>query len=218
MSPRIPDQRERFTCRECGDEAFHRSIGNGPIDHADGTRRQFKVVRCELCGAVCLCVLHMIAPGMGDSYLDRIEYFPPLRFRATPDWYASLDPDYRSVLDEVHLALDHGLFNLASTGVRTALDRLLVQEVGDSGTFKSKVTKLVDEKIITEQRKELLLTVIDAGSASAHRGFAPDAELMASIMDIAEHIFYSICVAGDHEKALLEKARQLRDSTPPRPK
>jgi len=153
----------------------------------------------------------------GDSYVDHVEHHPPLVFRVKPSWYDILSADYSKVLDEVYAALDHRLFSLASTGVRTALDRLLVDHVGDIGGFDSKVRKLVERQVISSSQEELLLSAIDAGSASAHRGFAPDAELIMSIMEIAEHIFHRVCVAEHQEKALIEKAKKLRAVTPERP-
>ena len=42
---------------------------------------------------------------------------------------------------------------------------------------------------ITEKQKELIETVIDAGNASAHRGYEPTKEVMEQIIQIIYNIF-----------------------------
>jgi hypothetical protein len=73
------------------------------------------------------------------------------------------------ILDDVYLALDHGMFIIASTGTRTALDVLTVDRIGDIGNFRDKINELVKRGILEPDFGELLRNGIDAGSASTHR-------------------------------------------------
>jgi uncharacterized protein DUF4145 len=121
---------------------------------------------------------------MGDSYTESTLYHPPLPFRLKPGWYSELPEFYRHILDEVYEALDNVLFFLTSTGTRTALDLLIVEKIGDIGSFKAKIGRLCSEDMIDAAEQDMLLAVIDAGSASAHRSYRPDDEAMNNMMDI----------------------------------
>ena len=60
----------------------------------------------------------------------------------------------------------------------------------------------------------MLLALIDAGSASAHRSYKPDTETIHHMMDILEAIFHSLLVEPDKRKELERKAAELRRTTP----
>jgi hypothetical protein len=62
----------------------------------------------------------------------------------------------------------------------------------------------------------MLLDVIGAGSASAHRSYSTDSEAMNHIMDILEAIFNKLMVAPRRKQGLTAKAKTLRDRTPRR--
>jgi len=155
---------------------------------------------------------------MGDSYVQETTYYPALTKRIKPDWYNSLADPYQSVLSEVYSAIDNELFFLASSGIRTALDQLIVEKIGDIGRFDQKVQKLVSENIIDEDEKEMLLPVIDAGSASAHRSYKPELSAIKHIMDILAAIFYKLLIEPEEKEELKAKAKELRKVTPKREK
>ena len=109
-------------------------------------------------------------------------------------------------------------FFIASTGIRTALDSLIVENIGDEGSFKEKTELLVKKKIIDSEDKELLDVLINAGSASAHRGFRPNRLTMKNMMEVAEKIFYNICIAPKERAEVLKKAKKLSNKIPQRTK
>ena len=222
---KIPDLRRQFRCKACAVDCYHRPIAGGNIDpqnggFSNGSRKSFQLMRCEHCKNITLCIDHWVHPGsmIGDAYIERTEYYPPLTFREKPNWFNSLDKKHQQILSEVYLAIDNSLFTLASSGVRTALDRLIIEKIGDVGTFEKKIKSLVLNKIITEEEKFLLISVIDAGSASSHRGFSPDEELINHIMEITEHIFYKINIEKEKAEKLKEIAEKLAKATPRRGK
>ena len=153
---------------------------------------------------------------MGDSYIETTDYFPPLPLRIKPAWFSSLTESYQTILAEVYHAIDNSLFFLSSTGARTALDQLIIEKIGDSGSFKDKVKKLVTSKIIDDTERVMLLAVIDAGSASVHRSYRPDQETINHMMDILEAIFYKLLIEPEKKRELRKKAEVLRKSTPKR--
>jgi hypothetical protein len=108
------------------------------------------------------------------------------------------------------------MFIIASTGTRTALDVLTVDRIGDIGNFRDKINELVKRGILEPDFGELLRNGIDAGSASTHRGFKPDAAAMKTMMDITEQIFYRICIEPEDRYQLKIKAQDLQKQTPKR--
>lgn len=71
------------------------------------------------------------------------------------------------------------------------LDTFIVSKVGDSGTFKQKLDKLVAEKFISVSKVKVLEAAIEAGNASAHRGYRPDEETLFQILDIVDNLMQS---------------------------
>ena len=222
---KIPDMTRRFICRTCQRKTGHWPIANGQIKGSqrklkreESSFQTFQVVQCKDCGSTTYCIDTMIYPGpmMGDSYVQNTDYYPSLPLRTKPDWYDYLSEKYQAILNEVYLALDNSLFFLASAGTRTALDQLIVEKIGDVGSFDSKIKKLVTDQIIDESESNMLMAVIDAGSASAHRSYRPDVEAINHMMDILETIFFKLIVEPEKNKELKRKADELRKSTPKR--
>jgi hypothetical protein len=221
----LPDLTRRFVCRRCQRETGHWPIANGqvrnserPVEGTATSYQTFAVVECRECHSTTYCIDTRIHPGpmMGDSYTESTLYHPPLPFRLKPGWYNELPEFYRLILDEIYDALDNELFFLASSGTRTALDMLIVEKIGDIGTFKDKIERLLVEGMVDAAEKEMLLAVIDAGSASAHRNYRPNDEAINHMMDILEEIFHKMLIAPGRKEEFAAKAKALRDATPTR--
>lgn len=139
---------------------------------------------------------------------DQIFFFPRKPIRKPPQWIVKLPMRYAVVFQEVYIALNEGLFMLTLTGIRTLLDVFIVSKIGDAGTFKQKLTKLVEYGVITATKATVLGTAIDAGNASAHRAYRPEKETVFQVLDIVEHLLHSEIV--DRHADLIKK------NTPPR--
>jgi len=129
-----------------------------------------------------------------------------------------LEEKYQEVLQEVYIALDANTRFLAAFGARTALDMLIVDKIGDIGSFKEKLNKLESKGYIDSTERELLDAVTEAGNAAAHRGYAPDERLLSSVIDILESVFDRIYFKPERDKDLLKKARELKQKIPKRVK
>jgi hypothetical protein len=140
---------------------------------------------------------------------DDIRYFPPPTSRRPPDWRYHLPHEVRSILEEVYSALDAGGQVLPMMGARTLVDLLMADKVGDLGGFGAKLQALEDQGFISVNNAEILDAALDAGSAAAHRGYAPSAKDVQSVMDIVENLLQAVYVLDN-------VAKRLRKSTPPR--
>src|SRR3954466_9986975 len=92
----------------------------------------------------------------------------------------------------------------------------IVDKIGDEGDSGEKVKKLEEGGFITGPEGKLLKAVIEAGNASAHRGYAPDPNDLKQVMDILEAILEKLYVEEGRRKKLDEKAAALKAKVPPR--
>ncbi|MNI25711.1 hypothetical protein D3C73_793800 [compost metagenome] len=139
---------------------------------------------------------------------DQVFYFPKRAIRPVPNWVINIPIKYVDILREVYIAVNEQLFTLALTGIRTLLDIYIVEKIGDSGNFKQKIKKLVENNIITSSKAQVLETTIDAGNASAHRGYKPDQETLFQVLSIVENLL---------ESEIVDRAvNQIKQKTPQR--
>jgi hypothetical protein len=224
---KLPDMTRYFYCKKCANETGHWPIANGQvpnsknkIDQQQTEYKTYKIMECKNCKSLSYCVDRHIHPGsmIGDSYIESTTYFPPLPFRKQPEWINKLKKKYKLIFTEIYQALDNKLFTIATTGVRTALDQLITEKIGDIGGFEQKLKACHKNNIITEDEKEMLIVAIDAGNASAHRGFIPSVKSINALMDITEHTFYELYFKKQKVKQLMSKAATLKKATPKRKK
>ena len=145
-----------------------------------------------------------------DRETDKTFYFPRKPIREVPNWIIKLPTQYLEILQEVYASVNEELYILSLTGIRTLLDVFIVNKIGDTGTFKQKIDKLVTDGIITSSKATVLETAIDAGNASAHRGYKPDKETLFKILDIVENLLNSEIVD--------RQVNQIKEKTPQRKK
>jgi hypothetical protein len=82
--------------------------------------------------------------------------------------------------------------------------------IGDPpGGFAAKLRKMVADGFVGQSELETLLIMTDAGSAAAHRGFAPDQQTLLTIVETVENFLH-------REFVLQAAAASVRTATPPR--
>ena len=212
-------------CNECGGErnAFKRtSYSRHGSD--DDTSWSATVDTLECCGCNGLSVRRSdyfsewddfdSDPFTGEQTIIpgiKLSYWPPPLKRKKPKWKRDLpDEVLRDLMDEVYQALSLDLIVLASIGVGTLIDRAIYLHIDDPGCgFPQKLDILFDRGTIGSDERDTLKIVTDAGNAAAHRGFAPDSEMLATIVDTAESFLHRAFI-------LKNAAAELKVATPPR--
>lgn len=208
------------------DESWHvedaRNFMEGQIDH--------KLVQCAGCETVfyhrsswdsedCDYAYH---PVTGDTIVSNpksIETYPvPEKKSQKPDWVWSIgqiDPQLYRILDEAYKAHEMNSFILASVGLRTAFDRVTeFLKIDASLSLEEKVAELLATGFIGETEANTLRVVADAGSAAAHRGWAPDHKAFLILLTTLEQFIYRVVVTG---KAALDLTGEI-PARPRRPK
>jgi hypothetical protein len=142
--------------------------------------------------------------------IKNVQYFPPPVARLKPNWFDALPRDLRKLLSEIYRSLDADTRALPMMGARAVLDRVIVDTIGDVGSFEQKLKKLEAERHISAKGREILDVALDAGNAAAHRGYAPTVKNVHSVMDIVENLVHSTYV-------LESVAKEIKRDTPPRP-
>jgi hypothetical protein len=142
--------------------------------------------------------------------------FPSRYSRPMPDWIGEVDDILQTVIKETYEALysDHRF--LAAFGARTAIDIVMNSLVGDVGSFASKVNAMKVNGHITETEKDLLVAIIDTGSAAAHRGFRPSEDTLQCVMLILETIITKTIIIPKSIVKLKADANKIKSIVPAR--
>lgn len=94
-----------------------------------------------------------------------------------PEWYEFLGETQKALILEIDCALNNNLEALPAIGLRTLLEIIMVEKIGDIGTFAKKVERFTQKGYVTSEMSETLSHVLDAGNASAHRAYFPSREI-----------------------------------------
>jgi len=203
----------RAPCRNCLRETNHEVVATRvQKDETEISTGQliwwkdtYEMLQCAGCGAASLRHTHFFSE---DPESD-VAYYPPPVSRPPPMWRGKLPPHVRSLLQEVYSSLHADSRRLAVMGARTLVDMMLLEKVGDVGSFRDKLAQLETLGFVGTRSREFLAAALDAGSAAAHRGFEPEKEQLGHVMDIVENLLQAVY-------ALESAAADLRGATPPR--
>jgi hypothetical protein len=205
----------RAPCRRCHRDTNHHVLSVRKVDSTaeldNGQELWFQdtyeMLQCGGCEVVCLRHTHV----WSEDPEPEVTYYPPPVSRAMPQWSHKLPYKLNSLIGEIYTALHADSRRLALMGARTAIDIVLLEQVGDKGTFEHKLLELEKQGIVGRRSREVLAAALDAGSAAAHRGYLPRKEHLASVMDIVENVLQTVYVLED-------AAADLRKTTPQRQK
>jgi len=203
----------RSHCNGCERETKHHVIfakrtqgseeveNYGQIDWWD----RYELLECAGCETVSLRHTSYFDP----TGVTTVTLYPAPVARRKPQWLWKLPGDIKQLLAQVYTALDSNSRGLALMGARAVLDMVLVQQVGDVGSFQNKLQGLEKAGVIGGKNRAILEAALDAGSAASHRGYQPSTEDINAVMDILENLLQALY----HLESL---AKSLKNTTPGR--
>jgi hypothetical protein len=159
------------------------------------------------------------------SFKPHFRHFPSPIKREQPQWAQNFEAekllaelgvsqtgDLWRLFDDVYDCLNADLRIPAAIAIRTTFDKA-TEFVGidPSLSFAKKLDALLDRGRISEDEREILEILVDAGSAAAHRGWRPTADELETLTTLIESFLHRTFV-------ILEAARKLKDGIPQRPK
>jgi len=131
-----------------------------------------------------------------------VEYFPPSITRQKPQWrrqFLPRNPDliaFYGLCDEIYGALAIGAFRVATMGIRALVEKLMIDQVGDSNSFEKNIAAFFAAgHVALNQQAVFRDTLIEAGHAAMHRDFEPGADTVNTLLDIVEGIMHTIYYA-----------------------
>lgn len=144
--------------------------------------------------------------------------YPPESYRPEPRWlkdlFWSVPIDNNFIGDfikEIYIALRNQSLRLAVMGIRALLEQIMIDKIGDQGTFKGNLNAFEAKGFVSRSQRTVLEPVIEAGHATMHRAFKPTTADVGRLIDITESIIESIYI-NEH------RASELSKSVPPKSK
>jgi hypothetical protein len=204
-------------CNSCNGDRNHEVLHTEETswadeDHGVSGRDKYETLKCLGCDSIKL----RHTSWFSEDDTPTINYFPPAISRAIPHWFHGLVGKLPSnnwfveeLLREIYVALQNNLPNLATMGVRSLIEKIMISKTGDQGTFAKNLTKFQELGYVSRIQRGHLETILDAGHATIHRSFSPKTVDVMTIVDITEHIVESVYLHGS-------KITALKKRVPPR--
>jgi hypothetical protein len=232
----VEDQpEERVYCNKCRRKTLHRLLKSTWDERIEGYDRGmyepesgeasscvfFDMLECCGCKeAVLRRTFHCPDPKVhrqivgsvvveDDDVKDDVRYFPHVVVRDPPKWRFKLPPKIRKLLEEIYRSIDAENVRLPMMGARTLVDMMVLEKIGDVGTFKEKLVELEKGGFISSRNREALYAALEVGNAAAHRGYAAKESEVHDVMDIVETMLQAVYVFP-------ELAQNLKKTTPTR--
>ncbi len=194
-------------CNRCRNQTSHQLltsyeehwIDGDPFEEetvAEGCDR-YLVLKCRGCSQISLGAL-VHDPRAEDNfryqpYFEGWHYFPVRQRRARPEWlgFVTFNVQYpwvKPLIEEVYFAFDAVKYRLAGMSLRTLLDTVMNELVGDIGGFDFKLTAMKTKGHVTEAQADRLAAAVDIGHAAIHRGHVPTEDDIRFSIDFTEHL------------------------------
>lgn len=200
-------------CNRCHAGTHHALHGeckktDSDFDEASRTEIQFaetySLLQCQVCGQGRLQVVFWNSENDESPPV----FFPPPECRRPPDWLKDIEQRPGVLLNEVYAALNAGMYAIALMGVRSVLDVWVSGQTPGRKNFPTKLETLVQLGGLSANQAEILKDVFDAGSAAAHRGYAPSLTDALAATEAVENLL--------HQHALVPRVGALKGNTPQR--
>ena len=180
----------------------------------------YDMIKCLGCEGVSLRHSSWFSEDVDNSGNPRtnIQYYPPATFRQEPRWLQELffaipaaDRSVLELLQEIYVALQNDSLRLATMGIRALLEHVMVEKVGDQGSFKNNLDTFESQGFISRLQRMVIEPVLEAGHATMHRSFKPKQSHLVTLIDITENIIESIYINQ-------LRASEISKTVPPRTK
>ena len=223
MANPLDSKQTKAHCSTCGGERNHivlcseESSWSDPESSISGDDK-YEMLKCCGCGSIKLRHREWCSESCDENgrIVPRTQYYPPAVFRPHPRWFIDLilevsidDGNLHDLLTEIYVALRNDQRALAAMGIRALLENVMVEKVGDHGSFSANLKAFETDGYVSRIQRERLETILEAGHAAMHRLYKPSKVDLITLVDIAESIIESIYI---HHS----KVERLKKGIPPR--
>lgn len=190
----------RAHCNNCGGERNHGVLHAertswSDDEHAISGGDKYETLKCLGCDNVILRHTSWFSEDDGPT----ISYFPHAIFRKQPEWFNDLwfelqtnEQFVSTLLQEIYIAVQSNLPRLATMGVRSLLEKIMILKTGDLGSFGENIKDFERQGYVSGKQRERLETILEVGHATIHRDYTPTSNDVITLIDISEHIIESV--------------------------
>ncbi|TLD68680.1 DUF4145 domain-containing protein [Phragmitibacter flavus] len=185
----------------------------------------YELLQCAGCESITFrhtCLQSEVTDEDGRE-VPSINYYPPATFRRMPTWTHAMTlvdgqklaiiwlPEFVTrLIPEIYSALHSKCYALAAMGVRALLESIMIDQVGDNGSFQKQLYNLQIAGGISPRQKKIIEDTLEIGHASIHRNFSPSRLDIISSLDIAEGLIETIYINEGKAQFLKNKVPQRR--------
>lgn len=166
---------------------------------------KYEMLKCAGCDRVMLRHTSWFSEEPEPS----VSYYPPAMFRKEPNWLHNMKGKgsklARGLLKELYVGIQNDMQMISTMGVRALLEYVMINSVGDQGTFGKNIAEFAKQGFISEKQREILAAVLEAGHATIHRAYQPSDEDLETCVDIAESVMQSVYVHPDRVAELTKR-------------
>jgi len=179
----MTDTKSKYHCNECGRQTNHSILFEKDKPWSDSQYEvsgsdSYMLIECCGCESVKLVHEHWFSEYTDFDGRPTINknYYPPSLYRPLPKWLWRLDEEWEvtKLLKEVYSALQNEAPSLSVMGIRAIIEFLMIEAVGDNGSFIKNMNEFQNKGYISPIQKTELEKALEAGHASIHRGFIPE--------------------------------------------
>lgn len=134
-------------------------------------------------------------------------FFTDDEYAEYPTWFSELDDSKKAFIGEIDIAIRNALLALPTIGLRTLLERVMVEHIGEEGGFSEKLKRFEDNGYVTALHADILKKVLDVGHASAHRAYFPNEGDVKTCVEVVKYLMHGLYV-------LHPKVQELSKNTP----
>ena len=210
-----------FHCNTCGGQRNHAVLTEHvhnwkeevDFDDEDGRplyiygKDVYVLLRC--CGCDSVSLKH--ESFNEDDEHSTIQAYPPRQFRKKPSWFYedALAEFIPRLLKEIYGSLYSEHRAVSAMGIRALLELIMIEKVGDKGSFTKNVDTFEREGFISPLERELLEPVLEFAHAAMHRNHAPKMNELITALDVTESLIHTLYI-------LPAKAQSLGEAVPKR--
>jgi len=126
-------------------------------------------------------------------------FYPPSIYRPKPKWFWLIDRNWHiaKLFDEVYMAIHNSANALASMGIRSIIESVMIDKVSDSGTFAKNLKNFQEKGYVSRIQVDALTVALELGHASIHRGHVPEEYQVSIALDITEALVHQLYVVPE---------------------
>jgi hypothetical protein len=199
----MTDEAVKAHCAKCGDDrkaavvGCHKEEGDEEVWYSI----KYRILKCLGCETVyfqtySMCSEDYEITNEGEHELiPNVSYWPAPRRREMPIWLnRGLPIEVFYLLQEIYSAVEAGALRLVAMGIRSVLERVMIDRVEDQGSFTKSVDKLQEAGYLSIRQRNALDTMLEAGHAATHRAWHPSQEDINALLDVTEHVIKGIYI------------------------